>query len=193
MERNNLVLNIVTYNILIDGFCKVKKVDSARAIFNNLSSKGLHPNVRTYNMMIQGLFEEGLLHEAKELFVKMEQNCCLANDVTYNTIIRGFIRQHKCYEALILVQEMVQRGFSADASTFPLIVNILSTKEQDLALQEVIKKFMPKDSLGMQENGWVAVLSTVNSDANNNLAGERERGVDVDKSFMALSFNSSIL
>ncbi|CAL5420023.1 unnamed protein product [Camellia sinensis] len=101
--------------------------------------------------MIQGLCEEGLLYEAKELFVKMEQNHCLPSDVTYNTVIRGFIEQHKCYEALILVEEMVQRGFSIDASTFPLIVDILSTKGQDPALQEVIKKFMPKDSRGMQD------------------------------------------
>ncbi|CAL5351065.1 unnamed protein product [Camellia sinensis] len=102
-------------------------------------------------MMIRGLCEEGLLHEAKELFVKMEQSGCLPNDVTYNTIIRGFIGQHKCYEALILVEEMVQRGFSADAFNFPLIVDILSTKGQDPALREVIKKFMPKDSHGMHD------------------------------------------
>ncbi|THG14646.1 hypothetical protein TEA_023839 [Camellia sinensis var. sinensis] len=152
MERNGLDLDVVMYSILINTFCKDKKLDTARALFNNLSSKGLHPDVKTYTMMIHGLCKEGLLHEAKELFVKMEHSGCLADDVTYNTIIRGFIRQHKCYEALILTEEMVQRGFSADASTFPLIVDILSTKGQDPALQEVIQKFMPKDSHGMQEN-----------------------------------------
>ncbi|KAF5941792.1 hypothetical protein HYC85_019434 [Camellia sinensis] len=146
MERNNLDLNVVMYNTLIDTFCKDKKVDTARALFDNLSSKGLQPDVKTYTMMIQGLCEEGLLYEAKELFVKMEQNGCLLDGVTYNTIIRGFIGQHKCYEALILVEEMVQRGFSTDASTCPLIIDILSTKGQDPALQEVIKKFISKDS-----------------------------------------------
>ncbi|GMP85239.1 hypothetical protein CsSME_00038475 [Camellia sinensis var. sinensis] len=101
--------------------------------------------------MIQGFCEEGLLREAKELFVKMEHNGCLPNDVTYNTIIRGFIGQHKCYEALILVEEMVQRGISADASNSSLVIDILLTKGQDPALQEVIKKFMPKDGHGIQE------------------------------------------
>ncbi|CAL5422479.1 unnamed protein product [Camellia sinensis] len=151
IESNSLHLNVVMYNILIDAFCKDKKLDTARALFNNLSSKGLQPDVKTYTTMIQGFCEEGLLHEAKELFVKMEHNGCLPDDVTYNTIIRGFIGQHKCYEALILVEEMVQRGFSADASNSSLIIDILSTKGQDPALQEVIKKFMPKDSHGMQE------------------------------------------
>ncbi|XP_028082872.1 pentatricopeptide repeat-containing protein At1g62930, chloroplastic-like [Camellia sinensis] len=129
-----------------------KKLDTTRAFFHNLSSKGLQPNVKSYTMMIKGLCEKGLLHEAKELFLKMEQNGCLADDVAYNTIIQGFVRRHKCYEALILVEDMVQRDFSTDASIFPLIIDILSTKGQDPALQEVIKKFMPKDSRGMQEN-----------------------------------------
>ncbi|XP_028115337.1 pentatricopeptide repeat-containing protein At1g62930, chloroplastic-like [Camellia sinensis] len=126
-------------------------LDTARALFSNLSSKGLQPDVKTYTTMIQGFCEEGLLHDAKELFVKMEHNGCLPNDVTYNTIIRGFIGQHKCYEALILVEEMVQRGFSADASNSSLVIDILTTKGQDAAVQEVIKKYMPKDSHGMQE------------------------------------------
>ncbi|KAF5941800.1 hypothetical protein HYC85_019442 [Camellia sinensis] len=107
-----IIPNSQTYGILLDGLCKnghisealslfhmmetngldldivmIKSLTTARALFNNLSSKGLHPDVETYNMMIHGLCKEGLLHEAKELFVKMEQSGCLANDVTHNTII----------------------------------------------------------------------------------------------------------
>ncbi|KAF5958928.1 hypothetical protein HYC85_000137 [Camellia sinensis] len=146
MESHDLHLNIVIYNILIDAFCKDKKLNTVRALFNILSSKGLHPDVKTYTMMIQGLCEEGLLDEAKE-FVKIEQNGCLPNDVTYNIVIQGFLGQQKYHEASILLDEMFGRGFSADASTFSLIVDILSTKGQDPALQEVIKKLMPKHTV----------------------------------------------
>ncbi|XP_028114903.1 pentatricopeptide repeat-containing protein At3g22470, mitochondrial-like [Camellia sinensis] len=171
MQAAGIISDSQTYGILLDGLCKnghisealslfhvmesnslhLDILDTARALFSNLSSKGLQPDVKTYTTMIQGFCEEGLLHDAKELFVKMEHNGCLPNDVTYNTIIRGFIGQHKCYEALILVEEMVQRGFSANASNSSLVIDILSTKGQDPALQEVIKKYMPKDSHGMQE------------------------------------------
>ncbi|CAL5413487.1 unnamed protein product [Camellia sinensis] len=156
-DRNSNVA--ATIEALSDSPWKLKPISLAikslilqGPFFHNLSSKGLQPNVKSYTMMIKGLCEEGLLHEAKELFLKMEQNGCLADDVAYNTIIQGFVRRHKCYEALILVEDMVQRDFSTDASIFPLIIDILSTKGQDPALQEVIKKFMPKDSRGMQEN-----------------------------------------
>ncbi|XP_028084935.1 putative pentatricopeptide repeat-containing protein At1g12700, mitochondrial [Camellia sinensis] len=101
--------------------------------------------------MIQGLCEEGLLDEAKELFVKMEKNSGLPNDVNYNTIIGGFLGQQKCYEVLVLLEKMLQKGFSPDASTSSLIVDLISTRGQDPTLQDVIKKFFPKDSHGMHE------------------------------------------
>ncbi|GMP25406.1 hypothetical protein CsSME_00002291 [Camellia sinensis var. sinensis] len=140
--RNGLDLNVVMYSIIIDAFCKDKKLDTARALFNNLSSNGLHSNVKTYTMMIQGLCEECLLDEAKDLFVKMEQNGCLATDVTHSTIIHRFIGQQKCYEVLVLLEEMIGRGFMPDASTFSLVVDLISTEGQDFALKEMIKKFM---------------------------------------------------
>ncbi|CAL5422463.1 unnamed protein product [Camellia sinensis] len=150
MESNSLHLNVVMYNILIDAFCKDKSMILQGPFSITFLPRDYNLMLR-HTMMIQGFCDEGLLREAKELFVKMEHNGCLPNDVTYNTIIRGFIGQHKCYEALILVEEMVQRGFSADASNSSLVIDILSTKGQDPALQEVIKKFMPKDGHGIQE------------------------------------------
>lgn len=127
------------------------KLDTAREIFSNLSSKGIHPDVKTYTIMIQGLCEEGLLHEARELFVKMEQNGCLPDDVTFNMIVRGFLGHQEFQVALMLIQEMIGKGFSVDVSTSALIVDLISANGPDPALQELIKKFMPKDRHGIQE------------------------------------------
>ncbi|KAF5962200.1 hypothetical protein HYC85_003409 [Camellia sinensis] len=152
MENNGLDVDVVMYTVFIDGFCKVKNLDTARDISNKLSSSGgLHPDVKACTRMIQGLCEEGLLDEAKKLFVKMEKNSGLPNDVNYKTIIGGFLGQQKCYEALVLLEKMLQKGFSPDASTSSLIVDLISTRGQDPTLQDVIKKFFPKDSHGMQE------------------------------------------
>ena len=90
--------------------------------------------------MIQELFEECLSDEAKELFVKMEQNGCLPNDVVYNTVIRGLLGQQKYNEAMSLLEKMVGREFSPNTYAFALIANLISTKGQDLALEEVIKE-----------------------------------------------------
>ncbi|KAI3458806.1 hypothetical protein Pfo_015469 [Paulownia fortunei] len=40
--------------IIMDGFCKAKKLHLAQAIFSDLPTKGLEPNVVTYNILIKG-------------------------------------------------------------------------------------------------------------------------------------------
>lgn len=138
------------YNILIDALCKDKKMDHARDLFIMLSAKGLHHNVKTYNIMIRGLCG-GLLDEAKEFFVVMEQNGCSPDDVTFNTIIWGFLGTKKYSEALLHLDEMVVKGFSVDVSTSSRIVDLMSTRGEDPALQQGIKSFLPKDTHGREE------------------------------------------
>ncbi|KAI8560978.1 hypothetical protein RHMOL_Rhmol04G0298800 [Rhododendron molle] len=144
IENKGLGLNIVIYNVMIDAFCKNNNLESARDLFIKLSSKGLQPDLITYNIMIHGLCKEGFLVEAKELLGKMDQNGVLPDSVTYNAIIQGFVEQQKLHEALVLFEEMVGRRISPHASTLHMIKDLISTHDTiDLALQEVITKFMP--------------------------------------------------
>jgi pentatricopeptide repeat protein len=42
MEDRKVHLNIVIYNILIDGLCNAEKFATARELFNSLPTKGLN-------------------------------------------------------------------------------------------------------------------------------------------------------
>ena len=53
MEDKRLDCGIVIYSILIDGFCNVGELTTAREIFSGLPAKGLKPNVWTYTIMIK--------------------------------------------------------------------------------------------------------------------------------------------
>ncbi|PQM34646.1 putative pentatricopeptide repeat-containing protein [Prunus yedoensis var. nudiflora] len=89
--------------------------------------------------MINGLCIAGLTSEAEKLLVEMDEKGCSTNDCTYNTIIRGLINNNEISKATVLIQQMVEKGFSADASTMELIVNLLSKDEVDPALLLLIK------------------------------------------------------
>jgi pentatricopeptide repeat protein len=58
MEDKKLDLNIVIYNILIDGTFHVGKLSTTRELFNSLPTKGFQDDVWTYTIMIKGLCEE---------------------------------------------------------------------------------------------------------------------------------------
>jgi pentatricopeptide repeat protein len=136
MEDKKLDLNIVIYNILIDGMCNARKITTARELFNTLPTKGLQANVWTYNIMIKGLCKEGLLIETRKLFEKIEENSCSPDHFTYNTIIQGFLQHNETSCVVKYIKMTVDKGFLANAT---ILVN-LSTNQADKTLQEFFQK-----------------------------------------------------
>ncbi|KAG5415924.1 hypothetical protein IGI04_003491 [Brassica rapa subsp. trilocularis] len=72
----------VTYTIVIQGMCKVGKVEDDFDLFCSLFSKGMKPNVVTYTTMITGFCRRGLIHDANALFKKMKEDGFLPNERT---------------------------------------------------------------------------------------------------------------
>ncbi|GFQ01129.1 pentatricopeptide repeat-containing protein at1g62670 mitochondrial [Phtheirospermum japonicum] len=105
-------LHIAYYTIVMDGFCKAKKIDVARAIFRDLTAKAVAPNVVTYNSMIKGCCQNGLLEEAKDLLLRMEQISLSPDEITYNSIIQGNLKGGRYEDASRLFEEMCAKGFS---------------------------------------------------------------------------------
>ena len=77
-----------------------------------------------------------------KLLKVMEENGCSPNDFTYNTIIRGLIGNNEMSRAIQVFHEMVERGFSADASTTELLVDLLANGKLDLDSLPSIQKLL---------------------------------------------------
>ncbi|GAV92569.1 LOW QUALITY PROTEIN: PPR_1 domain-containing protein/PPR_2 domain-containing protein, partial [Cephalotus follicularis] len=113
MDDDEVVPNIICYNIIFDCICNsglIESIGQARIqleMFSGLPAKGLHPNVITCNIFISGLFKEGLSNEAYGFFQKMEDHGCLPDSYSYNTIIKGFLRNNYASKAMHLLDEMV--------------------------------------------------------------------------------------
>ncbi|CAI0554737.1 unnamed protein product [Linum tenue] len=80
-------------------------------MFSRLSRENcLQPDTRTYNITINGLCRQRFVDEAYELFRKMEKDPL---------------------EAMDLILEMVSKGFSADATTMSLLLEMLPKNQLD--------------------------------------------------------------
>ncbi|XWS58963.1 hypothetical protein CRYUN_Cryun08bG0079300 [Craigia yunnanensis] len=136
MQNSELEPYIVHYNILIDGMIEAGHLEAARKLFSHIFVTGLKPSLPSFNRMIKGLCD-GLPEKAYDLFSKMEEDDCLPNNISYNITIRGFLQSNDRSRAMKILHEMVKQGFSADACTAIMLVDLLSINEEDEPTYEI--------------------------------------------------------
>ncbi|KAL1350057.1 hypothetical protein AAHE18_07G199300 [Arachis hypogaea] len=124
MEKSGLDLNIVIYNIMLDGMWAVGEVKGAWKLFSSLPAKGQ--------------CKQGLIDEAEDLLTNMEENGCPPNYSTYNVFVQGLLIKRDPLRSMKYLQIMTDKGFSVDATTTELIINYLSTNQGDTAFREFL-------------------------------------------------------
>ncbi|XLT59953.1 hypothetical protein HN873_052557, partial [Arachis hypogaea] len=120
--RKNLIPNTVTYNTLIDGLGKSKRISGALELFIEMHDKG-QPSIFIYNFLIDALCKNRLLDKALVLFSKMEE-------IGINQIYT-----HTTY--LLMAYDLPVRGYCLDVQTYNIMINSLSREglfEDALAL-----------------------------------------------------------
>jgi pentatricopeptide repeat protein len=58
MVKDRIKPDVITFNILISGYCRNFKYAFALEMFEEMCKMGCHPNVVTFNTLIRGLFRE---------------------------------------------------------------------------------------------------------------------------------------
>ena len=90
--------------------------------------------------MIKGFCKKGLIVEASELLEKMDGKGCSPDDRTYNTIIQGLLQHGETAKAMKYLKMMVEKGFSANATTAAMFIDLLSSNQVDENIRELLPK-----------------------------------------------------
>uniref|UniRef100_A0A0E0LTA5 Pentacotripeptide-repeat region of PRORP domain-containing protein n=1 Tax=Oryza punctata TaxID=4537 RepID=A0A0E0LTA5_ORYPU len=140
MWRNGGFCDTVSCNILIDAFCKAKKVNSALNLFKEMGYKGIQADAVTYGILINGLFSVGYSNLAEELFDHMLNNKIVLNVNVYNIELHNL-----SIEALDLFKEMGTRGVEPDNLTFKYMISGLLDEGKATLAYEVGEYMMDND------------------------------------------------
>ncbi|XP_022881042.1 pentatricopeptide repeat-containing protein At1g22960, mitochondrial-like [Olea europaea var. sylvestris] len=109
---------IVTYNTMLDLFCKKSEVLQALDLLLEMQRRDFCPNDFTYNVLINGLSKKGEFDQAKELIVEMLNKRLKVSAYTYNPLVCGYCHKGMLIEALGLREEMEVRGALPSISTY---------------------------------------------------------------------------
>ena len=82
-----------------------------------------------------------VVNEVSELLEKMDSNGCSPDHHTYNTLIQGLLQYRETSKAIKYLKMMVDKGFSANATTAALFIDLLLSNQVNENIQELLPKF----------------------------------------------------
>ncbi|XP_073154162.1 small ribosomal subunit protein mS79 (rPPR3b)-like [Henckelia pumila] len=110
--------SVVSYNIMIEGFCKMGKVDSALALFDDMVRKSeVNPNLISFNTLLKRLYLDKRFGDGENMWKQMVKWNLIPNIISYNTRLDALVDEKKLDEARKLIDEMGQNGIKTDVIT----------------------------------------------------------------------------
>lgn len=68
MKEENVPMNIITFNSLLSGLCKMQRMEEARNILKEMEVNGFVPDGFTYSIFFDGLFRSADWNGAMDLY-----------------------------------------------------------------------------------------------------------------------------
>ncbi|KAG8042824.1 hypothetical protein GUJ93_ZPchr0674g29024 [Zizania palustris] len=162
-----LSVDVIVYTILMNGYCKVGRLQEACDLFVQMINLGIKPDVIAYTVLLDGHLKEtlqqgwqGIAKERRTFLLRANHNklLCSMKDMhvepdvpCYTVLIDGKCKAEFLVEARELFDEMLQKGLTPDAYAYTALINGYCSqgeiaKAEDL-LQEMIDKGIKPDAL----------------------------------------------
>ncbi|XP_042022062.1 putative pentatricopeptide repeat-containing protein At1g53330 [Salvia splendens] len=113
-----------TYNILINAFCVMVDLVSARKVFDEMLRRGVEPNVVTFGTLINGLCANSELDAAFSLKRRMERDFKIRpNAHIYIALMKGLCRVFRLDEAIRLKGEMLRKKVELVPAVYSTLIS----------------------------------------------------------------------
>ncbi|KAK7320138.1 hypothetical protein RJT34_04872 [Clitoria ternatea] len=129
MDEMKIQPSVVTFGILVNQLCKVRRIDEALGVFGKLKGKGesrgvgVEPDVVLFNTLIDGLCKVGREEHGLSLLEEMKMTCKARPDaVTYNCLIDGFFKAGNIGKAHELFSQMIEEEVEPSVVTLNTLV-----------------------------------------------------------------------
>ncbi|GJW00324.1 pentatricopeptide repeat-containing protein [Tanacetum coccineum] len=141
-----LMVNLGSYNVVVDGYCGEKRFDDAIKVFNSMGEKRCYPDTLSFNNLIEQLCENGLLGYFKAMVeAKLRPNLGV-----YNRLMDGLVKVGKVDEAKAFFDMMVPKLRMDDDSYKFIMKALFDIKKLDEVL-EIIGKMLREEPLDFSE------------------------------------------
>lgn len=132
--RGRFGADTVSYNVIAEGWCRVKRTARAMEVMKEMVELGLEPSLNTYNILLKGFFRAGQLREGQEFFAQMKKRgrkggkCCRPDVVSYTTVVHGLGIDGQIERARKVFDEMIGEGVLPNVATYNALIQVCSSQ-----------------------------------------------------------------
>ncbi|CAI0442364.1 unnamed protein product [Linum tenue] len=132
LVSRGLSADMMTYTMMINGYCRVNCEREACTLLYDMKNKGLEPDIITYTVLLDGALKIRSRKKAMGISSNNAEHSILLNElkgmditpdaVTYTVLIDDRCKTNKFKDAVTLFQEMIDRGLQPDTVTYTALL-----------------------------------------------------------------------
>ncbi|KAK6142516.1 hypothetical protein DH2020_022864 [Rehmannia glutinosa] len=165
MLQKNMILDTITYSLVVFAKVKMGKSDSAKEIYEEMLKRGFKENAFVCNLFVGAYCEEGRIDEAIGLLEEMASLGFKPSDETFNQLIKGCSLDGRSEDSLAFCKQMMSMGLLPSCSSvnemFGKLCENGKTMEADETLTILLDKGFTPD-----ENTYSHLISGYGKDDN---------------------------
>ncbi|MCD7467538.1 hypothetical protein HAX54_005035 [Datura stramonium] len=123
--KNDIAPSVHTYNILVHGWCRARKIDEANETVKDMEEHGFSPDVVTYTCFIEAYCREKDFRKVDAIFKEMQMKGCSPSVVTYTINMKALGQAKELNKALDVYEKMKQSGCVPDNSFYSSLIHML--------------------------------------------------------------------
>nr|KJB79826.1 hypothetical protein B456_013G071200 [Gossypium raimondii] len=123
MEPRRLERDDVTFNIWIDAYYKLRRLDYGLSVWGKMMKLGFQPTLLTFSTMINGFCIEGKFSDAFRLVGEMIETGKVPNINIYTTLIKGFHIIGDIDRVVKLLKMLEERGNNPNVITYNIDID----------------------------------------------------------------------
>lgn len=117
-----IVLNGISYNILIKAFCNKGELDEALKVLDVMEENNISPCLISYNTLLNAFYGTDRFSDAEKIWERMENNKIKPDTMTFNAKMRGLVSEGKTLEALKIIDKLKELKLKPDIFTFNALI-----------------------------------------------------------------------
>ncbi|CAN0866512.1 Pentatricopeptide repeat-containing protein At1g74900, mitochondrial [Linum grandiflorum] len=142
--RGKFKADCVSYNIIVNGWCLIKRTGKAVEVMKEMVDRGVSPNLTTYNTLVRGYFRAAQIEEGCKFFSEMKKRNWEVDVVTYTTVIHGLGVAGEINRSRNVFNRMVKEGVLPSVETYNAFIQVLCKKDSVanalLVFDEMVRK-----------------------------------------------------